>query len=226
LLAKSGELQREMLLDSDALGAFAIAHNSAGDIEKLIDVVSARPEAELMRLAMRELQFGLLAASFAHYRHAYISARLFMELMLGAIHFSAFEIRLRKWMNNSQDIVWSAIIDSENGPFAKSFIAAFSPEFAQYGAQFLKIAETVYRECSEYVHGNMGTHGKHDEPLKFEKGQLIEWADRLCSIRTAVIFAFIARYACILNQTQLSLLESILLDELGDNHAVQLLYSK
>lgn len=192
LLKKSGELQEAMFSDHDALAAFTIAHNATDDLEKLIAVVADRPEAELMRLAMRELQFGLLAASFAHYRHAYISTRLFMELMLGAIHFSAFEIKLRKWMRNSQDIVWGSLIDKENGPFATSFIAAFSPDFSQHGVQFLAIAETVYRECSEYVHGNMSTHHKPYEPLDFDKAQLIEWADRLRSVRLTILFAFIA----------------------------------
>lgn len=226
LLQKSGELQDEMLSDHDALIAFTIAHNATDDFEKLISAVENRPEAGLMRLAIRELQFGLLAVSFAHYRHAYISIRLFMELMIGAIYFSAFEIKLRKWLGNSQDIVWSALIDKENGPFAKSFISAFSPDFAPYGAQFLAIAEKVYRECSEYVHGNMNTQKEYNQPLRFDKEKFIEWADRLNSIKLTIIFVFIARYANFLTREQLDNLEPILLEDLGTNAAIQDLYAR
>lgn len=225
LLRRSGELQEEMLSDPEALMAFTIAHNATGDFEKLITAVESRPEAKLMHLAMRELQFALLAASFAHYRHAYISIRLFMELMLGAIYFSAFEIKLRKWMQNSQDIVWSSLVDKENGPFAKSFINAFSPDFASDGAQFLAIAEKVYRECSEYVHGNMSTQGEYDKPLEFDKMQFIEWTNRLSSVRLAIVFAFIARYAGSIPRSYLTTLEPILLGELGTHSAVQNLYA-
>jgi hypothetical protein len=225
LLKKSGELQEEMLSDNEALTAFTIAHAAADDIEKLIAAVKDRPEAKLMRLAMRELQFAFMAASFAHYRHAYISTRLFMEMMLGAIHFSAFEIKLRKWMNNSQDIVWASLVDKDNGPFAKSFISAFSPDFANHGPQFHAIAEGVYRECSEYVHGNMSTHGSPDQPLKYDRVQLIEWTDRMRSVRLIILFTFIARYANFLSEAQLENLEPILLEELGDNPAVQALFA-
>lgn len=226
LITKSGELQEEMLDDQDAFSAFSNAHNTINDIESLIGAISERPESELMRLALRELQFSLLAASAANYRHAYISTRLFMELMIGAIYFSAYEIKLRNWLKNSQDIIWSTLSDKDNGPFSKNFISAFSPDFSSYGAQFLAISETVYRECSEYVHGNMSTHGKLDEPINFDKEQLIEWADRLCSIRTTVLFLFTARYSSFLSMTKLIALEPIILGELGDNAAIQSLYSK
>lgn len=226
LLERSGDLQNEMLSDHEALVAFTIAHNATDDFEKLIAAIECRPEAALMRLAIRELQFGLLAVSLAHYRHAYISVRLFLELMLGAIYFSAYEIKLRKWMESSQDIIWSSLIDKENGPFSKSFISAFAPDFAPHGAQFLAITEKVYRECSEYVHGNMNTQAEFDKPLGFDKYKLIEWTDRLNSMRLTIIFAFIARYARTIPGDRLADLEPILLGELGTYSAIQNLYAK
>jgi hypothetical protein len=72
-----------------------------------------------MRLAIREYQFALFAAAGGTYRHASISLRLFFELALATVHFSAYEIKLRKWLSNSGDIVWAALIDSDNGVYAK-----------------------------------------------------------------------------------------------------------
>lgn len=223
LLAKGIELQDEMLTDRECIAAFSSAHNALNDIEKIVHVVSGRPESEMMLLAIRELQFGLLSASVAHYRHANISSRLFMEMMFGAIQFSAYEIKLRRWKINSQDLVWSSFVDKENGVFSNSFISAFSPDFAEYGREFLLIADSVYRECSEYVHGNINTHSEFDAPLKLDKHQLISWTDRVKSILVVTVFLFISRYSYTVDFKKYPEVEHIILDTLGDNQAVQTL---
>lgn len=166
---KSLEAVRILSENPDSLLQLTKSHNFAQDFEDLLAAIEERPEAEILRLAVNEYNFALHAAASARYRHASISLRLFFELASASIHFSAYEINLRKWLNNSGDINWTRLTDPEKGLFAKPFIEAFHPGMETSARQYSALAGKVYRECSEYVHGNRHTHEAVEETLIFNE---------------------------------------------------------
>jgi hypothetical protein len=108
LAAKGTAALEDLISEPEGSAAFAKAHNFLADFEALLAAIKQRPEAEIFALAIREYQFALFAASTSSYRHASISLRLFLELSLATILFSAHEIQLRKWRNSeAHDRVWS-----------------------------------------------------------------------------------------------------------------------
>ena len=158
LIEQSRSIFDAMSEDPETMSGFTRSHNFISDYELLRDAINSRPEARVLSLAIREYQFALFALAAGNYRHAFISLRLFLELSLSTIDFSASEIKYRKWLVKTGDIVWAALIDRENGIYSVSFISAFNCELAPSGKQYAALVEKVYRECSEHVHGNFHTH--------------------------------------------------------------------
>ena len=206
---------------------FIRCHNFAAEIELIKSAIVDRPESAMFSLAEREYQFSLYAAATGSYRHAHISLRLFFELILASIFFSAYEIKLRNWLSNSNDsdIRWATIADAENGVYSRSFLSAFHPGLEDSGKQYLTIASKTYRECSEYVHGNIHTHIDADHPLAYDRVTLQAWVGRVDAMRLSIVFAFAGRYLLLLDAPNRNKLEGPLVENLGHLPAIQQAYS-
>jgi hypothetical protein len=124
-------------------------------------------------------------------------------------------------MKGKRDLVWSAIIDPQNGVFSREFVGAFYEELAEEASHYRAIAERVYRECSEYVHGNALTQSTLGAQVSFQPTIFAEWHARAKAIRLAGSFALCARYVRISDAEVRVQLESVLLDNLGHISAVR-----
>ncbi len=218
-------LVEEMVAGTAALAAQTSSHNFIADFETLRLSIENRPEATLLSAGITEYQFALYAISIGSYRHAFSSLRLTLELLLGSVHFSAHEIKYRKWTAKSEDIVWSALVDKENGVFANNFIGAFFPEIRTEGAAYRAMAETVYRECSEYVHGNYHTHRQVESSREFNAELFSSWHDRAGTVRLVFIFAFAARYLALIPFGDRTAVEAIMMDSLSSLAPIRELYA-
>jgi hypothetical protein len=206
---------------ADESGQHAAAHQFIADLNCWYEVLRARPESELILAALSEYQFALLAVALGQYRQSFMSLRLSFELLLGSVYYSANELKLRLWMKGSQDLVWSALVDSENGVFSKSFVGAFYEDLADSARQYGAIADRVYRECSEYVHGNANTHSAQSEKVTFQEQTFRDWHLKAKSVRLASSFALCARYVRLLEPGHRTQLEAVLLDNLGHISAIR-----
>lgn len=221
----SERVLREMLADSDALEALTASQNFLLDYETILAAIIDRPEVDVVRAAVKEYQFALFALSVGQYRHAFVGLRLFFELMLVAVQFSAHEIDYRLWAKDAKDINWNALKDSQVGVFAVNFINAFNPSFSGNGKQYLAIAETVYRECSEFVHGNANTHASLPADIIFNKEVFLSWHQKASTMRVVVTFVFAARYLNYINSDATRNIEPIVSDVIGHLPAVQAVFS-
>jgi hypothetical protein len=130
------------------------SHLFTSELTLWCEVVGDKREAELLRVAAHEYEYSLLALAQGHYRHAFKSLRLVLELTLQAVYLSANELRLREWLSNRVDTSWSAIVDKNEGVFSPRFSKGFFPPFEIHAAHYGGMAVLLYRECSECVHGN------------------------------------------------------------------------
>lgn len=209
---------------ADQTGLHSSNHNYIVDFEKWLKVLELRPEASMLKAALREYQYALLAVVQGQYRQAFMALRLFLELALGAVHFSANELELRIWLKNQRDVKWTPVVDEESGVYSKKFVAAFYEDLAGESAQYGAIAKQVYRECSEYVHGNAYTHQTIPETLEFVESEFVSWQTKASNVRLAVTFALCARYLLTLDQQKRDLLELAVLDELGHIPVIRSLF--
>lgn len=226
-LFRNSELVFDAMVGQDGLTEELIgSHNYLLDYDVMRMAISGRPEVAVFDSALKEYQFAMFALVAGQYRHAFGGLRLFFELMLSTIQFSAHEIDYRMWAQDSKDIVWSALKDTQCGIFSKNFIRAFNVDFSDYGKQYGAIAEVVYRECSEFVHGNAATHLVLPSQITFNKELFNSWNQKAKAMRLVIIFAFAARYVNYIDLDATHRMEPILSDVLGNLQPVQTLFSK
>lgn len=226
LLKNTDKVVDTMLGVSGAIGRLTVSHNYLLDYDSLKEAIAKRPEAAVLDSAVKEYQFALFALVSGQYRHAFGGLRLFFELMLATVYFSAHEIDFRMWAKDSKDINWTILKDNQSGIFSVNFIRAFNPDFSDSARHYLAIAEVVYRECSEFVHGNANTHTILPTDIAFHKEAFFSWHEKAETMRLAIIFAFSARYLSYVSDDAKDLLEPIVTDTLGNLLAVQNIFSQ
>jgi len=203
--------------------AMAKSHAFIDDFALWIEVLGNRPEKPVFQSALREYQFALLALSVGHYRAAFVALRLSLELGLAAIQWSANERELREWLKGRRDSNWAALVDNENGIFSKQFVNLFFEGLANEASGYRASAVAVYRECSEYVHGNAHTHETLPEQIVFNGPSFDAWQQKASVVRLIITFALAARYLIDLDQAARSRLEHILIDYLGHSVGIRVL---
>lgn len=225
LLEKGKNCLEQLVGNAGAFAGFAECNSHLADYSKFGDILKARPETQVCLLAHREYQFALYALSIGNYRHAFISLRLFFELSLAAIDFSAHELRFRRRASRLDDIVWAKLVDGETGVYSDAFLRPFNAELATLGKQYGTMASKVYRECSEFVHGNIHTHPEMDAPLEFSEALTLAWVDKAKTIRRCIVFSNSARFLNFISSEDRNAIEPIVLDVLGDIPAIQAFYA-
>lgn len=222
LIAAAVDIQKTTFSDSDTLGAHTHSHGYLHDYSIVLDFIRKRYEAPVFDLALREYQFALLALSTGQYRQAFISLRLFFEMSLATYLFSTNELSYRLWKINSKDINWQELVDPDKGIFSKIYCKAFNDALVEHVKPYSSIAQNVYRECSEYVHGNSHTHTRLSHQIEFSKAVCLEWHDKAKSMHVVLLFLFCIRYLPYIDFTDnarltslKTKLEAMILSELG-----------
>ncbi len=208
-------------LEADTGGQHAGSHSFILDLRQWYLFLEERPEGPILKAALAEYQFALLAVVQGQYRQAFMALRLSFELLLGTAYLSANELQLRQWLCGERDLVWNALIDAESGVVSKQFIRAFYEELAEDAPQYRAMGQEVYRECSEYVHGNALTHTSLDGTVTFQANVFDAWHGKAKTIRLVSTFALCARYVRLAGSAKRSELETVLMDNLGHLPAVR-----
>lgn len=199
----------------------AKSHAFINDLNLWIKELEGRSETSVLRCASREYEFALLSVVTGQYRSSFTSLRLALELSLASVQWSANERELREWRIGRRDSNWNALIDAENGIFSKQFIGLFSEGLADEAPRYRAMASTVYRECSEYVHGNAHTHHEIPEIIEFHEASFDAWMSKSSVVRLVIMFSLAARYLEEIGKSAHSHLEDALLDHLGHLAAVR-----
>jgi hypothetical protein len=211
----STKVLEALLADVETAEAYQVTYHYLGQISRCASAICNQREHKLILLALKEYQFAQFALAVGMYRQAFASLRLVLELALSAIDFSVNEIKLRRWFGGDTDIVWSALIDKENGVLSPNFVQTFCIQLKDHSASHLAMAEKAYRECSEYVHGNASTHKTLPSEIQYSRNSVHAWCDKAATVAQVVIFAFAVRYMDDLDKEQLEDLKPVLLETLG-----------
>jgi hypothetical protein len=128
---------------------------------------------------------------------------------------------LKAWSLGRDDIYWGQLSDEQNGVISKNFCALFFPEMADEAKQFRSIASSVYRECSEFVHGNPKAISKLPQTLEFRKETILDWANKLDTMCLVITFVFTVRYLVELKPEVKESVKEIILAQLGQLEPVR-----
>lgn len=193
----------------------ARSHEFFRELELWCGALSHRGEVELIRTAAHEFQYGLLALCQGNYRHAFKALRLVLELIMQSTHLSAHELELREWLENRKDTIWGVLTDAENGVLSPRFAHAFFPEVEIHVAYHRVMAQQIYRECSESVHGNMPKYIPLPDTLEFSQESFDLWHAKTDVVALVAHFVLCLRNLPVLVEKVTNPLESVLIDRVA-----------
>ncbi len=213
--------------ENDKLGLQAKSHYFGTEYEKWLELIGGRKEGILYKSALNEYFMSNLALAQGNYRHAFVSLRFFIEQTLFAIQLSINEQDLRMWLNRSKDLYWSNIVDEEKGIYSISYMDAFCPLMKKYSAEYREVSKQVYRNCSEYIHGNDVIECRLPDNIQFDSKAFNHWHEEAAKAKLIVTFALFARYNDLLDNIEKKVrFESYLMDTIGHLPEIQQFYDK
>lgn len=181
-------------LQNEDIDLLSSNHSFIFDFSLWLEVLKDRSEISILQNAIKEYQMSILSNNMGLYQQAFMGLRFFLERTLVAILFSANEIELNLWKLGERDTYWSELIDDEKGIFSSKFCKAFFPELKDEIKHFSAITKKVYRECSEYVHGNQSILEKIPNDLGYSAEIFHEWNTKADTIKRIILFTFSLRY--------------------------------
>ncbi|AGA26492.1 hypothetical protein [Singulisphaera acidiphila] len=191
------------------------------ELEAWAATTTGTPESGLLTSVGKELQYALLAVAQGQYREAFKGLRLVMELTLQTMHLSVNRLELREWLEGRKDTVWGVLMDVESGVLSVRYARAFFPDLEDSVANYRGLAQTLYRECSECVHGNMPQHILVPGNLEFDQESFALWHGKADATAIVLNFALALRFCRELGRDSLSGVETALMDRFGHLPAIR-----
>ena len=181
----------------------------------------------LVKEAQDECIKSILMCMQGFYKEAMMSLRQFIEHMLFAIFLSTNDYKYRLWKRGKYDMSWSKIVDPEKGIFGKEYINSYAQDIDDNRSmELLTIAKNIYRECSEYVHGNYNKLILLSENIEYKEEIVDRYIEIFESVQYLICMSLMIRFREILDEKEnLVKLESILMDNLGTLPEIQILYN-
>ena len=182
----------------------------------------------LVKEAQTEFVHSIYFCAQGFYKKAILTLRQCLEHILFSILLSINDYNYRLWKAGSYDMSWSQIISAQNGIFSKQYIRMYSPDLdEEKSIELLTIAKTVYRECSEFIHGNYNKLLILSQEIEFHQDSFDRYIEYFNSIQYVISMSFFIRFRDILNDSNtMNQLESILQDNLGTVPEIQLLFNQ
>jgi hypothetical protein len=115
-------------------------------------------------------------------------------------------------------------MDNENGIFAKTFIRAFFPEVDSEGAHMIKLVSALYRESSEFIHGNFVNIVAIPSRIEFKPELLKKWLEFIETSKFISTFLLFMRFSKDFEKKEILKLEDIAREELGGIEEFNLLF--
>lgn len=184
----------QTLNDSEIAQELAEATQRIEDLTNCVKCIASRAEHFMFELALKELNQSFLAALNSQYRQSFSGQRLALELWFAGIQFSTNDLNFRKWKINEKDIVWSSLINADDGVLSIGFAHVYWPATEKRVHAYRNIAEKIYRECSQFVHGNNETHEYLPRTFGYSKDVMTTWKSNLDTITALFLYTFLIRF--------------------------------
>src|SRR5437762_10572024 len=117
-----------------------------------------------------------------------------LELSLASVHFSTNRLELAEWLNGGRDVKWASLADGEQGVLSVRYADAFFPDLRDSVRTYNTIASKIYRELSEFVHGNHKTWGVTTDQIEFNEDAHARWLSNFADASTTVVYALCLRF--------------------------------
>ena len=194
------------------------------DLNLWQETLNKNNDVTILASAIQEFELGFQALVCGQYRYAFTAQRYFLEQMCWFIHLSTNELQLRHWKLGLKDISWAGLTDNDTGVFSKTFIRAFYSEAEEEGGHILTMVTKLYRETSEYVHGNFTKSISLPSKIEFDKETVSTWLGFMDTAKLAVLFLLFVRFGLDIENKCLHKFEAMAQDELSGINGFESLF--
>ena len=217
------------LAEKELANDITLCFNIVNDYEAWLNSIGNRLESIIYKNAIKVYQDAFSCMLEGHYQSAFMGLRYCFERTLCGIYLSANELELRTWLNGLRDTYWSEIIGNEGkqnegketendkkiekGLFSKKYVDAFCPELQDEIQHFKRMSVSVYRECSEFVHGNPMALEKIPDILTYDNKLVSLWCEKALVMKRVMFFSFALRYLRDMAEDEKSIVADIIKDE-------------
>ena len=202
-------------------------HKQVNDFEVWTEFLKDRYEYPIYLSALKELNYAVFSLLSGQYHYAYFSLRYSLEQLLSAVYLSVHEINYRMWKQSQRDVFWSEIIDENNGVFSYIFIKTFTEEFTEEAGSFRGIVAALYRELSEYIHGNPSAICTLPNRNTFNEKCFDDICTKFETLSYIVNIALFIRFKdTLVEKNGLEKLENVIFDNIGTHSQVQSFYNQ
>ena len=202
-------------IKSERFSEITSVHAFIDDYKVWDNWISKKYEHELFTLAMSEYEASILFCLQSLYKQAFTAMRACLEHTFFGIQLTTSVYQYLRWKSNSKDVYWNDLVNSESGLFSDCYIAAFSPEMRSSSALVCELAKRVYRECSEYAHGNYKIVELLQDHVEYSEELLCSFISKAASLSYIIEYALFVRFQHELDSDDLYRLEPQITEYLG-----------
>ncbi|WP_053981978.1 hypothetical protein [Marinagarivorans algicola] len=170
------------------------AHHASSCIYEFSENIADTSERKILQTVSSQLESATFSACKGMYRQAFVSLRLALEMGLASAYFSIYKLELHEWLDGRGDIKWSSLICENDGVLSTRFSKAFFEEFEGDMGNYREKAKDVYRQLSEYVHGNNETWESSEIELSFDENKLSTYFISVKGVAEILLFVLSCRY--------------------------------
>jgi hypothetical protein len=203
---ESNSIFEKSIMYRDQLGA---AHHASSCIYEFSENIVDTSEKEILRTVSSQLESATFCACKGMYRQAFVSLRLALEMGLASAYFSVHKLELQEWLDGRGDIKWSSLICENDGVLSSRFSKAFFEEFGGDMDKYRDKAKSLYRQLSEYVHGNNETWESSEIELSFDEKKIDTYFRIVKGVSEILLFVLSCRYLKLFSENVLESLEFI-----------------
>lgn len=217
----------DLSLSEENLLAIGECHTFGNDYDIWLKALANNYELTIYQAALDEYHCALLFLVSGLYRQAYDSIRFCLEQTLFGLFLSVNELQFKLWERSKRDLYWSEIVNLDTGIYSQSFVASYSPEFSDIAGELCKIALQLYRELSEYIHGNpRALKLLSNRSYNFCESCFSDIVLKINSMKYLINMTFFIRYKeQLINQHTLGSLEQIIIDNIGSDPQIQAFFN-
>ena len=207
------------------------------DYNTWIRILNNAPETIIYKNAVKVYQEAFGNMLMGLYQPAFMGLRYFLERTLVGVYFSGNELELRTWLHGQRDTYWSELIGAEDedkdcdkikgesnvnkGLFSLKFTRAFFEELADTAKSFRSQTKKVYRDCSEYVHGNPNALDSIGFTIDYSEEIVARWNDCADTVARCILYVFMVRYWLFLSDNQRDVVIDRMREEFGSTDIVK-----
>jgi len=209
----SQNIFQETIKDTKNLGKI---HHTSAFLYEFSESLFDPDEKELLKTISIQLETSAFNMSLGMYRQAFSSLRLAFEMTLGVVYFSINKLEHNEWLIGKNDIKWAKLIDQDSGILSKRFAIAFFPELTDDIMHTNGVAKELYRELSEYVHGNSETWNNYGITLQKDNDLISKYFHLFEKYTNISLLVLCCRYLKSIDEHSIDAISDFLLEEINE----------